>query len=88
MRRLWLAAVVMVALVSCAGKTAEQPAATTPTTTGMIPAGAPTEGTRPRAEGLPPPAEPQKAPPQTAAVPGRTVVVGAAPEGVVVDAVT
>jgi DNA-binding beta-propeller fold protein YncE len=38
--------------------------------------------------GLPPPAEPHAAPEQTAQIPGRTVQVGDAPEGVVVDAVT
>jgi DNA-binding beta-propeller fold protein YncE len=38
--------------------------------------------------GLPPPAEPQAAPEQTAPIPGRTVPVGEAPEGVVVDPVT
>jgi len=63
-------------------------AATPPTTTGMLPPGVPTEGTRPPADGLPPPAEPQQAPPQNGQVPGRIVPVGAAPEGVVVDAVT
>lgn len=48
----------------------------------------PTEGERPPAETLPPPAEPQQAPRPEGPVPGRTVPVGAAPEGVVVDAVT
>jgi DNA-binding beta-propeller fold protein YncE len=38
--------------------------------------------------GLPPPAEPHAAPEQTEPIPGRTVQVGNAPEGVVVDAVT
>ena len=38
--------------------------------------------------GLPPPAEPYAAPEQTEPIPGRTVPVGEAPEGVVVDAVT
>jgi DNA-binding beta-propeller fold protein YncE len=38
--------------------------------------------------GLPPPAEPHAAPEQTEPIPGRTVPVGEAPEGVVVDAVT
>ena len=62
--------------------------ATTPTTTGILPSGVPTEGERPPAETLPPPAEPQQAPRPDGPVPGRTVPVGAAPEGVVVDAVT
>ncbi len=59
-----------------------------PTMTGYIPPGVPTEGTRPPAGKLPPAAEPQSAPPQTAQIPGRTVAVGDSPEGVVVDAVT
>ena len=63
-------------------------AATTPTTTGLIPSGVPTEGTRPPADALPPPAEPGQAPAPDATPPGRTVPVGDAPEGVVVDAVT
>jgi DNA-binding beta-propeller fold protein YncE len=46
------------------------------------------EGVRPPAAGLPPPAEPQSAPPPSAPIAGRTVLVGAAPEGVVVDALT
>ena len=53
-----------------------------------VPTEVPTEGNRPPADGLPPPAEPQSAPPQTAPVPGRIVPVGKAPEGVVVDAAT
>jgi DNA-binding beta-propeller fold protein YncE len=60
----------------------------TPTTTGLLPAGVPTEGSRPPADGLPPPAEPQRAPVPTTAPPGRLVPVGDAPEGVVVDAMT
>lgn len=38
--------------------------------------------------GLPPAAEPEAAPEQNEPIPGRTVSVGTAPEGVVVDAVT
>jgi DNA-binding beta-propeller fold protein YncE len=53
-----------------------------------MPSEVPTEGQRPPADDLPPPAEPQQAPPQTAPIPGRTVPVGKAPEGVVVDAAT
>jgi DNA-binding beta-propeller fold protein YncE len=60
----------------------------TPTTTGLLPAGVPTEGTRPPADHLPPPAEPGRAPAPVGPVPGRQVPVGAAPEGVVVDAQT
>ena len=48
----------------------------------------PTEGTRPPADALPPPAEPQRAPAPSGTPPGRIVPVGDSPEGVVVDAVT
>ena len=80
---------VTLALVSCAHPPAppQQPVAT-PTTTGILPPGVPTEGTRPPADGLPPAAEPQSAPPQARPIPGRIVPVGASPEGVVVDAKT
>jgi DNA-binding beta-propeller fold protein YncE len=64
---------------------AGSPTASSPTTTGVLPAGVPTEGTRPFADTLPPPAEPQSAPPAKAPIIGRIVPVGAAPEGVVVD---
>src|ERR1700752_4863067 len=64
------------------------PTATSPTTTGILPAGVPTEGSRPSADTLPPPAEPQAAPPPKAPIIGRIVPVGAAAEGVVVDATT
>ncbi len=88
-RSVGLTAAVVVLVAGC---TAEPPQPTsaplTPaTTTGLIPPGAPTEGVRPPADNLPPPAEPQNAPPP-GAIPGRIVVVGTAPEGVVVDAVT
>jgi DNA-binding beta-propeller fold protein YncE len=63
-------------------------ATATPTTTGLIPSGVPTEGSRPAADALPPPAEPGRAPVPAAPPPGRIVPVGDAPEGVVVDAVT
>lgn len=43
---------------------------------------------QPTSTGLPPPAEPHAAPDQVGAIPGRSVPVGEAPEGVVVDAVT
>jgi DNA-binding beta-propeller fold protein YncE len=91
--RTWLAVLGAILLVAgCADRRADQsagsPSAPPPTTTGILPPGVPTEGTRPPTEGLPKAAEPQSAPPQTTPVPGRTVPVGAAPEGVVVDAVT
>lgn len=60
----------------------------TPTTTGLLPPGVPTEGNRPSADGLPPPAEPRQAPAPNGSLPGRIVPVGDSPEGVVVDAVT
>ncbi|MDG4667762.1 YncE family protein [Mycobacterium sp. 236(2023)] len=58
------------------------------TTSGLLPPGVPTEGSRPDADGLPPPAEPQSAPTPASPPAGRQVSVGAAPEGIVVDAVT
>ena len=59
------------------------------TTTGLIPPGnAPTEGSRPPADNLPQPAEPQQGPAAAGDLPGRQVRVGSAPEGVVVDAQT
>jgi DNA-binding beta-propeller fold protein YncE len=81
---------VAVVLVSCDTEAALPPPQTpaTPTTTGILPPGVPTEGSRPPADGLPPAAEPQSAPPQTAELPGRIVPVGASPEGVVVDPIT
>jgi DNA-binding beta-propeller fold protein YncE len=81
--------VAVIVLASCAAPPTERPAASAPaSTTGLIPPGVPTEGIRPPADGLPSPAEPQNAPPQTRPIPGRTVAVGSAPEGVAVDAVT
>jgi hypothetical protein len=81
---------VAVALASCGAEPAQPPQQTpaTPTTTGILPPGVPTEGSRPPADNLPPAAEPQSAPPQTAKIPGRLVPIGASPEGVVVDPVT
>jgi DNA-binding beta-propeller fold protein YncE len=66
---------------------ASTPASATPTTSGLLPTGVPTEGNRPPADNLPQAAEPGRAPAQTVPVPGRQVAVGNAPEGVVVDAV-
>jgi DNA-binding beta-propeller fold protein YncE len=84
------AAVVLAAGCSSPQQPPQQapPPAQTPTTTGLLPSGVPTEGTRPPADALPPPAEPGQAPAPTGTPPGRVVPVGAAPEGVVVDAVT
>ena len=85
-----LAAVFMVlALAGCAGhgrRAGESPPAGT--TTGLIPSGVPTEGSRPPSDNLPPAAEPGSAPTQTRPVPGRIVAVGQSPEGIVVDAAT
>lgn len=83
MRALTVVAMACVLLTSGCGTTPPAPPSS-PTT----PAAVPTEGTRPDADRLPPPAEPQQAPPPVAAVPGRQIAVGTAPEGVVVDAVT
>ena len=58
------------------------------TTTGILPPGAPTEGSRPPATVLPPAAEPRNAPPPDATPPGRLLPVGGHPEGVAVDAAT
>ena len=89
-----LSAVVTIAAAGCGDHTSGGPtgsagsASTSATTTGSPPARVPTEGTRPPADALPPPAEPQSAPPPSSAPIGRIVAVGAAPEGVVVDAKT
>src|SRR5215212_4400352 len=92
MRRLAALAAFIVIVGGCSehppAETAAPPASSAPQARPAIPSEVPTEGNRPPAEDLPPPAEPQKAPPQTAAIPGRTVPVGTAPEGVVVDAAT
>jgi DNA-binding beta-propeller fold protein YncE len=85
------AAVAVIALAGC-GEVPRHPVASTPpntaTTTGFVPSGVPTVGSRPPADALPPAAEPQSAPAPSLPVPGRTVAVGQAPEGVVVDPVT
>ncbi|MDT5072625.1 MAG: hypothetical protein QOH82_1945 [Mycobacterium sp.] len=80
---------LLATIVLLAGCGSAPPTSTsTPTTTGLLPSGAPTEGTRPPADDLPPPAEPGRASAPTGTPPGRIVPVGDAPEGVVVDAVT
>ncbi|OBF68745.1 hypothetical protein A5753_22745 [Mycobacterium sp. 852002-51971_SCH5477799-a] len=73
-------------LVACGHQEAQSPGAAT--TTGLLPAGVPTEGSRPRAATLPPAAEPRNAPPPTATLPGRVVPVAGHPEGVAVNAAT
>ena len=55
----------------------------------LVAAGCGEQSTEPSTTtGLPPAAEPRDAPQQSEHIPGRTIPVGAAPEGVVVDAVT
>lgn len=71
---------------SAPGSSESETAPPPTTTTGVIPSGVPTEGSRPDAEALPPPAEPRQAPPPTQQPPGTQVPVGTSPEGVVVDA--
>jgi DNA-binding beta-propeller fold protein YncE len=92
MDRILLSVLVMgIGLISACGTTppATIPDTTaTPTTTGLLPPGVPTEGARPPADKLPPPAEPRRAPAPVGALPGRQVAVGDSPEGVVVDAQT
>jgi DNA-binding beta-propeller fold protein YncE len=80
-------ALAVSALVGC-GQHGGAPTGAPQTTTGILPSGVPTEGTRPPAETLPPAAEPGNAPPPSATVPGRLVPVGTHPEGVAVDDVT
>jgi DNA-binding beta-propeller fold protein YncE len=77
-------AAAAIALVGCGHPGSEPPGALT--TTGLLPPGGPTEGTRPPAAKLPPAAEPQSAPSATA--PGRLIPVGSRPEGVAVDGMT
>jgi DNA-binding beta-propeller fold protein YncE len=93
MRTAILAALVAITVASCGSVTTPPPTTSappppTPTSTGILPPGVPTEGDRPPADALAPAAEPQQAPPQDANVPGRVLPVGAAPEGIAVDAAT
>lgn len=85
-RCLRLAATMLALLAGCGQQHGGAPA--TGTTTGILPPGVPTEGSRPPAAGLPPAAEPQAAAPPGGPVPGRIVPVGTSPEGVAVDAAT
>ncbi len=87
-------AVTGLALTACSN---EPPPAAAPSstaagpvtpTTGLLPPGVPTEGTRPDTSRLPLAAEPQSAPVPATPPPGRQIPVGSAPEGVVVDPVT
>jgi len=81
--------VCLVAVLVACGHTGGAPTQAASTTTGMLPAGVPTEGSRPPATGLPPAAEPLKGPPlPPEGLIGRTIPVGQSPEGVVVDVQT
>jgi DNA-binding beta-propeller fold protein YncE len=87
-------AVAGLALTACSNEPPPAPAPSptsagpvTPTT-GLLPPGVPTQGTRPDTQGLPLAAEPQSAPAPATPPPGRQIPVGSAPEGVVVDPVT
>jgi DNA-binding beta-propeller fold protein YncE len=84
----YVLAALAAALTGCGHQAGEPSGApgTTTTTTGLLPSGVPTEGSRPPAEKLPPAAEPRNAPSATAS--GRMVPVGMRPEGVAVDEVT
>jgi DNA-binding beta-propeller fold protein YncE len=90
-RIVWAVLVTGISVISACGTTPPatipDPAAT-PTTTGLLPPGVPTEGARPPADKLPPPAEPGQAPAPVGPLPGRQVAVGDSPEGIVVDAQT
>lgn len=57
-------------------------------TTGIVPSGVPTEGTRPPTAGLPAAAEPQTAAAPTDPPPGQLVPVGQGAEGIAIDEVT
>jgi DNA-binding beta-propeller fold protein YncE len=87
-------AVAGLALTACSNEPPPAPAPSSPSagpvtpTTGLLPPGVPTEGTRPDTQGLPLAAEPQSAPAPSTPPPGRQIPVGSAPEGVVVDPVT
>ncbi len=88
-----MVAAMLALIAGCAGPPPDAPAtmttgSTTGSTTGLLPPGVPTEGSRPAADGLPPPAEPRNAPATARTPPGRLIEVGRAPEGVVVDATT
>lgn len=85
-RRAFAVALAATVLAGCAHSAPRSPVGAT--TTGILPSGVPTEGTRPPAATLPPAAEPREAPTPDAAPPGRTVPVGVHPEGVAVDGLT
>lgn len=87
----FVALCVAVALTGCgvqSDRSADAPPRTGATTTGQSSSDVPTEGSRPSRTGLPPAAEPQRAPAQYNQLAGRFVPVGQSPEGVVVDPTT
>jgi DNA-binding beta-propeller fold protein YncE len=93
MRRHAAVAALVLIVGGCAQPPADNaaPSASAPPAAGatdlpLLPSQVPTEGVRPPADKLPQAAEPQAAPPPTGPIPGRVIAVGAAPEGVVVDA--
>jgi DNA-binding beta-propeller fold protein YncE len=89
MRFLVMLSATAVLLAGCGSSPSTPDTSAAPvTTTGLLPPGVPTEGARPPADKLPPPAEPGQAPAPKIPIPGRQVAVGDAPEGVVVDAQT
>ena len=87
MNRRAIASLLAVAVVVACGHQGTQSHGAA-TTTGLLPAGVPTEGSRPPAATLPPAAEPQNAPLPIGTPPGHMVPVAGHPEGVVIDAVT
>jgi DNA-binding beta-propeller fold protein YncE len=83
-----VAGCLLLALTGCGGQSRQPIGASPGTTTGLVPSGVLTEGTRPSVGGLLPAAEPRSAPAQSNPLAGRIVAVGRAPEGVVVDTAT
>jgi DNA-binding beta-propeller fold protein YncE len=86
--KIFAAACVLLAVTGCAGQRHHSADVSPMTTTGLVPAGVPTEGARPSVDGLLAAAEPRSAPAQFNPLAGHIVAVGQAPEGVVVDAAT
>src|ERR1700738_639041 len=84
-----LCAILAVVTLAACGHNGAAPMQAGLTTTGVLPAGVPTEGSRPPANGLPSAAGPLKGPPLPPEAPiGWNISVGHAPEGIVVDART
>jgi DNA-binding beta-propeller fold protein YncE len=82
---------VALALTGCGGPShlpADTSARARATTTGLVPSGVPTEGTRESGDAFSPAAEPQSAPKPSNPPAGHIVAVGQTPEGVAVDTKT